>query len=992
MPRCDTPRDLLFGLLGLHNGMVGRDQLVAAFGAWTACDRSMAELLVEQGALSAERRALLETFVADHLAAHGDDPAKSLAALDLNDATRASLTAAGGASLEATMVHIASGSESEGGNHAATFTVGGATADVQRFRVLRHHARGGLGAVFVALDNELNREVALKQLLAHHADDPVSRMRFLAEAEITGGLEHPGIVPVYSLGSDGDGRPYYAMRFIRGDNLKEAIDRFHGEPGRASAGSRRKARGANATPLAFRQLLRRFIDVCNAIDYAHSHGVLHRDIKPGNVIIGRHGETLVVDWGLAKQLGKLEPSHAKTEPTLLPGFASASAETLRGMAIGTPAYMSPEQAAGDLERLDPRSDVYSLGATLYCLITGKPPFDGTVNEILRKVQSGEFLPLRQVDPAIDRALEAICCKAMAMKPEVRYASCRALAEDVERWMADEPVSAYREPWTRSVARWLNRHRTGVTAVAAAVMAGLVGVTALALQQAQSNAALTRANTTTLFALGEARQARDATRAAFVQSEESRKEAEAVSNFMVDALKKPDPAVDGKDAKVADVLDQAAAALEQRFAGPAESQGALLDALGRSYLGLGLYAKAEESHRKAQAMREKSLGPSNRETLRSATRHAAALWYAGRRTESVSLLEDALRRQRDALAPDDDVTLETRDCLGWRYTMLDRPDEGIAMLREVLAARESKLGPDHPETLTSRNNLAAVYSVAGRNDEAIRMLETTLRQKESKLGPDHPETLASQSNLASVYHAAGRYADAVRLHEATLRKKESKLGPDHPDTLVSRTLLANSYQSAGRYADAIRLQQVTLKAREAKLGSDHPDTLTSRIALAGAYESLGRWADAEVLRRENLAHLRAREKPDSPRVAGDLVDLGHNLIEQGKNSEAEPILRECLAIREKAIPNDWRRFWAMSLLGRALLEQGKFAEAEPLVVAGYDGLKARQAKMLAANKPRLFDAAGHVVRLYEARGKPELARSWAQKAGVGDLPAEVFAKP
>ena len=319
--------------------------------------------------------------------------------------------------------------------------------------------------------------------LEKHADDDGSRQRFVAEAEITGALEHPGVVPVYGLGTDAGGRPYYAMRFIKGDSLKEAIARFHDDQALKTEPGRRS--------LELRKLLRRFTDVCNAIDYAHSRGVIHRDIKPANIIVGKHGETLVVDWGLAKAIGRAEPSVG--EETIAPS-SSGSSNTLPGSALGTPAYMSPEQARGELYRLGPRSDVYSLGATLYCLLTGKPPFEGEdIGIVLRAVQEGHFRRPSQNDSALDKALEAICLKAMAKEPEDRYPAPRALADDLERWMADEPVSAWRDPLWRQVGRWGRRNRTAVTAVAVAVLAALVGTAAVLAVQTRANADLSQAN-------------------------------------------------------------------------------------------------------------------------------------------------------------------------------------------------------------------------------------------------------------------------------------------------------------------------------------------------------------------------------------------------------------------------------------------------------------------------------------------------------------------
>jgi eukaryotic-like serine/threonine-protein kinase len=358
-------------------------------------------------------------------------------------------------------------SERSGADHARAAAGSGplSTPAAQRYAILKAFQRGGLGQVSVARDRELNRDVALKEILPRHADSEEARQRFLIEAEITGSLEHPGIVPVYGLGQYADGRPFYAMRFIRGDNLQLAIDEFHAH-----------ARAADRE-LRFRQLLGRFVDVCNAMEYAHNRCVLHRDLKPGNIMLGKYGETLVVDWGLAKTIGADVHPTDTVELPVRPLSADSTTATQMGRVVGTPAYMSPEQASGRLDLLGPATDIYSLGATLYQILTGVPPFGvDDRHDLLGKVQRGEFKPPRQRKADIPRTLEAICLKAMANEPRERYLSSQALAEDVERYLADEPVHAYTEPLPLRAARWMRKHRALVYSAAAVLVVTAVALT------------------------------------------------------------------------------------------------------------------------------------------------------------------------------------------------------------------------------------------------------------------------------------------------------------------------------------------------------------------------------------------------------------------------------------------------------------------------------------------------------------------------------------
>jgi eukaryotic-like serine/threonine-protein kinase len=975
-------RHLLFGLLALQTGFIQQAQLVAAFHAWT-CDksRSLAEHLIALGHLDPARRAAVEALAALHVEAQGGDVEKSLAAVPANHSTRASLAALGEPEIEATLARVTRNNHDQATEadddpgRTSTMVGGGSGGDGRRFRLLRPHARGGLGEVFVALDAELHREVALKQILEKHADDPDSRQRFVAEAEITGGLEHPGIVPVYSLGTYGGGRPYYAMRFIRGDSLKEAIDAFHGSAGHAhrvvadglATVGKAHSTATGTRALELRKLLRRFLDVCNAIDYAHSRGVIHRDLKPANIILGRHGETLVVDWGLAKAVGRADPSVG--EQTIAPS-SSGSSETMPGSALGTPAYMSPEQAAGDLDRLGPRSDVYSLGATLYCLLTGRPPFEGEdLGEILRKVQAGEFRAPRQVDPALDKALDAICRKAMATKPADRYASGRALAEDVERWMADEPVTAYPEPWTRTLVRWLTRHRTGMTGFAAAVLAGVVGLAAVLAVQSTANALLSAA-------LASERRAKNDLAAANSELSHSRAAVQARYDLAVDAIKTFHTGV------------------SEDFLLKQEQFKELRDRLLRS---------AADFYGKLGALLGQATDAAARRALAQSNFELAELTAKVGDEGAALAAHRSVLAAREALAAEPGAEAGLAVDVGRSLTavagLLERTEEGLAAYRrsESLLAGLTSSDPAARAALAAgRTSHGWFLWGMGRQAEALAVFKLARADLEALAAAPGASNDARRDlgstvvGIGSLLWQTGKPAAAQAEYRTALALLQ-KLADDYPAVTEFRNVLAGNHNALGyllgntgkpaeaevEYRAAVALLQ--------KLAEDYPAVTEFRRRVAVCHNNLGillgntgKPAEGEAEHRKALA-IYQKLADDNPAATGfreplanSHRELGRVLAREKRFPEAFTALETGLAICQKLVDADPKNTGYATALG------------ESYAFRGGARVRAGQPALAAADLRRCLEVWAGVAKL-PVDSRFERVRVLALLAGLGKDP-------
>ncbi|MGO9468067.1 MAG: protein kinase domain-containing protein [Isosphaeraceae bacterium] len=845
----NTSIDLLFGIAAVETRLIDDQELIEALkDRSSATGRSLAEILFDRGSLDRNQVDLVTRLVAEHLKRGAGDPEKSLRTITRVESTLEQIAPlddpeVDGALARQGLLPLVERRRQAGAGLQSGGAYGASWID-DRFLIVRLHARGGLGQVFVAVDRDLGREVALKQIRPAFADNEGSRARFVREAEVTGGLEHPGIVPVYALGFDGDGRPYYAMRFVRGESFKEAIAEFHrDERFRQSPGKR---------SLALRKLLRRFLDVCNAVDYAHGRGVLHRDLKPSNIILGKHGETLVVDWGLAKAVGTSAGGSISEERPLVPPSASSSAETLPGSALGTPAYMSPEQASGAIDRLSIASDVYSLGATLYCLLTGRPPFEGCdVTALLAAVQNGAFVPPRQLDRSIPRALEAICCKAMSLTAGSRYGSARDLADEIERWMADEPVGARAEPLADRARRWMRRHRTTVIAALAAVLVALVGLGVVLAVESRAHQDLRAAH--------DREQARFDLAMAAIKAFHS-----GVSGDIL--LKEPQfqqlrTRLLGEArrffARLEGLLKDHTDLRSRRALGQAYSELAeMTDKIGPKLEALELF------HDELAIRRELAIGPQAEATDRAEV--GRCLLDVGRIEFQTGNPEKAMTAYQEAGSALESLVAKTKvppqvralratcyERMGELYFAIDRPAEAIYSYQKGGAIRAG-LVREVPEVVENRGELAhcdqaigTVYWAQGRPKEALEAFEEA-RSILGDLLANFPANIEFRKRLAYIendmgypLHSLGRTDEAFRSFEKARDILDSLLN-DFPAVTEYRRQIASSEIGIGTLLLDVGRMEAALAAFEKArllleaLDRAHPEVAEIRNALARCY--------------------------------------------------------------------------------------------------------------------------------------------------------------
>jgi serine/threonine protein kinase/tetratricopeptide (TPR) repeat protein len=819
---------------------------------------------------------------------------------------------------------------------------------IGRYKLLQLIGEGGFGVVYMAEQEEpIFRKVALK-IIKLGMDTKRVIARFEAERQALAMMEHPNIAKVLDAGATDTGRPYFVMELVKGIPITEYCDKNN---------------------LDTRQRLELFIDVCKAVQHAHQKGIIHRDIKPSNVMITLHDSkpvAKVIDFGIAKAT-----QHRLTEKTLFTDFRRF---------MGTPVYMSPEQAEMSGLDVDTRSDIYSLGILLYELLTGSTPLEekmllnaahdemcrmireeepekpstrlSTLGEMLAEVAKHRHVQPDQLCKIVRGDLDWVVMKTLEKDRTRRYETAHELVLDIERHLRDEPVVAGPPSMGYRMKKFMRRNRVLVTSVAAVLVVLMGGIVA-----------------STIFAVGQAR--------ARAEAERQAKISQAVADFLEnDVLASVEPAkAKGPEVTVRYILDEASENMVDKFEDEPLVEASIHHTLGSTYRSLGVYKAAEQHSERACKIRRQRLGEEHPDTLRSMNNLANVYRKQGRYNEAEKLNIKVLEVRRSVFGEEHPDTLTSMNNLANVYSDQGRYDEAEKLHVKNLEIRRRVLGEEHPKTLTSMNNLTNVYVDQGRYDEAEKLHKKTLEIQRRVLGEEHPKTLTSMSNLAIVYKAQGRYDEAEKMHKKTLEIRRRLLGEEHPDTLISMNKLAIVYNRQSRYNEAEKLYKKALEIQRRILGEEHPDTMRSMTNLASVYWNQGRYEEAEKLYKKALEirrRLLGEEHPDTVTFIGGMATIYKG---KGRYDEAEKLHKKTLEIQRRILGEEHPdTLWTMNDLAEVHCDQGRYDEAEKL----YKKTLEIRRRVMGEEHPKTLLSMSKLAGVYRRQGRYDEAEKLYKK--------------
>jgi eukaryotic-like serine/threonine-protein kinase len=776
--------------------------------------------------------------------------------------------------------------QSQSNDPRSLFSIGGpgqGDSSSRRYRILQRVGSGGMGEVYEAEQLEpIRRRVALK-VIKRGMDTDAVVARFESERQALALMDHASIARVYDAGATPDGRPYFVMEYVSGIPITDYCDQNR---------------------LGLRERLGLFIRICEGVQHAHQKGIIHRDIKPTNVLVTVHGDQpapKIIDFGLAKAT-----AHILTERTLY---------TELGQLVGTPEYMSPEQAEMSGLDVDTRTDIYSLGVLLYELLVGTLPFDpealraGSYDDMRWRIREEEApRPSTRAEQGPRRGrpelalpkqlrgdLDWIVMKAIEKDRTRRYASASDLAADIHRHLNDEPVMAGPPSQSYRMKKFVRRHKLAVAAASAVTLALLLGIVG--------------------------------TTVGLVRAKRAERAAEQISDFLVGLFKVADPeSTLGNRITAREILDRGAERIDHELKDQPLLRARLLGTMGDVYKNLGLYSAARPLLESSLALRRDRLGESHLDVSDAEARLGELYRLAGNRAGAESLLTRALATREKALGPRSPEVGAILCDLGMVYAAQGKFDKASPVLERSLAIREKALGPEHADVARSLNELGVLRWRQERYSAAESLFRRAIPIWEKSRGSNHPDVARSLNNLALVLREEGRSGSTIPLYRRALAIYEKALGPDHPRVAAVLSNLAQSLSDQGDYAAAIQLCERALTIKEKALGPEHPDVAATLQILAYSFKEQRKYDAAFPLLNRALAIREKTLAPDDPDLAWSLGDMGVLLRDRGDYVQAESYLLRALAIFERH-KQGYGVAWTENDLGILNRRRRSFASAE-----------------------------------------------------------------